>query len=54
LRLKGKGLPGKDPGDLLVVLDIVFPPADSDAAKKIYREMQDELSFDPRSGMRRS
>jgi curved DNA-binding protein len=54
LRLKGKGLPGKDPGDLLVVLDIVFPPADSDAAKKIYREMQDELSFEPRSGMRRS
>ena len=54
LRLKGKGLPGKDPGDLLVILDIVFPPADGDAAKKIYREMQDELSFDPRSGMRRS
>jgi curved DNA-binding protein len=54
LRLKGKGLPGKEPGDLFVVLDIVFPPADSDTAKKIYREMQDELSFDPRSGMRRS
>lgn len=54
LRVKSKGLPGKEPGDLLVVLDIVFPPADSDVARKIYREMQDELSFDPRSGMRRS
>jgi len=54
LRLKGKGLPGKEPGDLFVLLDIVFPPADSDTARRIYQEMQDELSFDPRSGMRRS
>jgi curved DNA-binding protein len=53
MRVKGKGLPGKAPGDLYVILDVIFPPADSDAAKKIYREMQDELSFDPRSGMRR-
>lgn len=54
LRVKGKGLPGKDPGDLYVILDVVFPAATSDKAKKIYREMQEELSFDPRSGMRRS
>ena len=54
LRVKGKGLPGKTPGDLYVVLDVVFPPADSEASRKIYREMQNELSFDPRAGMRRS
>lgn len=54
LRIKGKGLPGRTPGDLYVVLDVVFPPADSEASRKIYREMQNELSFDPRAGMRRS
>lgn len=54
LRVKGKGLPGQTAGDLYVVLDVVFPPADSEAARKIYQEMQNELSFDPRSGMRRA
>jgi len=54
LRVKGKGLPGQIAGDLYVVLDVVFPPADSEAAKKIYQEMQDEFSFDPRSCMRRA
>jgi curved DNA-binding protein len=54
LRVKGKGLPGNTPGDLYVILDVVFPPADSDRAKEIYLEMQEELSFDPRSSMRRS
>jgi len=54
LRVKGKGLPGKTPGDLYVVLDVVFPPVDSEASRRIYREMQNELSFDPRAGMRRS
>lgn len=54
LRLKGKGLPGKNPGDLYVVLNVVFPPADSEAARNIYQEMKDKMSFDPRAGMRRS
>jgi curved DNA-binding protein len=54
LRIKGKGLPGKVPGDLFVILDVLFPPADSEAARKIYRDMQQEFSFDPRSGIRRS
>jgi len=54
LRVRGKGLPGKVPGDLFVILDVVFPPADNDKAREIYQEMQDELFFDPRSAMRRS
>ncbi|MEE4217974.1 MAG: DnaJ C-terminal domain-containing protein [Xanthomonadales bacterium] len=54
LRLKGKGLPGKSPGDLYVVLNVVFPPAHDKTARQIYQEMRDKMSFDPRAGMRRS
>lgn len=53
LRLKGRGIPGKIPGDLYVTLKIVLPPANSDRAKALYRQMADELSFNPRTGMER-
>jgi curved DNA-binding protein len=33
LRLKGRGIPGSTPGDLYVVLQIVLPPADDEAAR---------------------
>lgn len=49
LRLKGRGIPAREPGDLYVVLRIVLPPADSDDAKRFYREMADKLAFDPRA-----
>jgi curved DNA-binding protein len=51
LRLKGRGIPGKSPGDLYVELDITLPPADSEKAKKIYENMRDELAYDPRERM---
>jgi curved DNA-binding protein len=51
LRLKGRGLPGKEPGDMYVVLQVTLPPADSDAAKTLYKQMQDELEFNPRATM---
>jgi curved DNA-binding protein len=51
LRLKGKGLPGKEPGDLYVLLDVQLPPADSDAAKELYKKMSEELPFDPRADL---
>ena len=54
LRLKGKGLPGKETGDLIVVLDIVFPPADDEATRQLYQQMKDTFSFNPRARMRRS
>ncbi len=53
LRLKGRGLPAKPPGDLYVILQIVLPAADSDAAKKIYEQMANELDFDPRKNLMR-
>jgi curved DNA-binding protein len=48
LRLKGRGLPTKTPGDFYVVLQVVLPPANTDQAKAIYRKMQQELDFNPR------
>jgi curved DNA-binding protein len=50
LRLKGRGIPGSTPGDLYVLLQIVLPPAESDAAKTYYREMAEKFgAFDPRA-----
>jgi curved DNA-binding protein len=54
LRVRQKGLPGKEPGDLFVVLDVVFPPASDDKARKLYGQMRDTFSFDARAGMKRS
>lgn len=48
LRLKGRGIPGPEPGDLYVELEVVLPSADSDKARKLYETMARELAFDPR------
>lgn len=49
LRLKGRGLPAKQPGDLYVVLQIALPKADSAAGKALYEKMRDEMNFNPRA-----
>ena len=49
LRLKGRGIPGKTPGDLYTVLQIVLPPADNEKSKKFYQKMAEEFSFNPRA-----
>ncbi len=51
LRLKAKGLGGSKAGDQYVTLQIVTPPADSEAAKRIYKSMAEELDFDPRKDL---
>jgi curved DNA-binding protein len=51
MRLKGRGIPSKDPGDLYVILQIALPPADSEDAKKAYREFEQALDFNPRTGL---
>jgi curved DNA-binding protein len=53
LRLKGRGLPAREPGDLYVVLRVTLPPADTERARALYRRMQEELHFDPRAGLGR-
>ncbi len=49
LRLKGKGIPGKSPGDLYAELSIVVPRADSDAAREAYRAFEKAFDFNPRA-----
>ena len=52
LRLKGRGLPGKTPGDFYFVLQVVLPAADTDAAKKAYENMAATFkAFRPRAGL---
>lgn len=48
LRVRGKGLPGTPPGDLLLELQVVLPPADTPKARQLYETMAHELAFDPR------
>jgi curved DNA-binding protein len=51
LRLKGKGIPCKQPGDFYAVLDVVLPPAESEGAKALYEKMSEEMAFDPRADL---
>ena len=51
LRLKGRGIPAKTPGDLYVVLQVVLPPADDEKSRELYKRMQEEIQFDPRASM---
>jgi curved DNA-binding protein len=51
LRLKGRGIPAKTPGDLYVVLQIILPSVDDDKARKIYQRMREEIEFNPRAAM---
>ena len=49
LRLKGRGIPARAPGDLYVVLQVALPPADSDAGRAAYRDFEQALAFNPRA-----
>ncbi|NEV62010.1 DnaJ C-terminal domain-containing protein [Thiorhodococcus minor] len=49
LRLKGRGLPGSPAGDEIVVLEIAAPPANTEAARELYRKMAEQLPFNPRA-----
>jgi curved DNA-binding protein len=52
LRLKGRGIPAREPGDLYVVLQIVTPAADNAAARKAYQVFSEAFSdFNPRAGL---
>jgi curved DNA-binding protein len=49
LRLKGRGIPSKQAGDLYAVLQIVVPPADSAKATELYEQMARDMKFNPRA-----
>ena len=52
LRLRGRGIPGQgsnEAGDLYLEIRIVLPPANTDAARKIYEDMARDMAFNPRA-----
>ncbi|MHB1075810.1 DnaJ C-terminal domain-containing protein [Thiobacillus sp.] len=50
LRVRGKGIPGEPPGDLLLTIEVMLPPADTPKARAFYEQMAKEFAFDPRQG----
>jgi len=52
LRLKGKGIPAKIPGDLFALIDIVNPPVESENDRKAYQKLADSFNFQPRAYFR--
>ena len=51
LRLAGRGIPGKTPGDFFIVLQIALPPATTDADKASYQSLQQAFDFNPRQAL---
>lgn len=51
MRLQGRGLPGDNPGDQIVTLVIMTPPAKQSDERDFYREMEKTFNWDPRKGM---
>jgi curved DNA-binding protein len=49
LRLKERGIPGKPPGDLYVVLSMTIPPADNASDRDFYETMRKKMPYNPRS-----
>jgi len=49
LRVRGKGIPAEPPGDLLLTLRVVLPPADTPEARELYETMARKLAFDARA-----
>jgi curved DNA-binding protein len=48
MRLRGRGMPGRTPGDQFVTLEIYAPPAETDEQRKFYEQMAKTFDFDPR------
>jgi curved DNA-binding protein len=48
MRLRGRGMPGKTPGDQIVTLEIHAPAADTDAQRKLYEQMSQTFDWNPR------
>jgi curved DNA-binding protein len=51
LRLKGRGIPSRQPGDLYVVLQIVLPPTDTEQQRQAWERMKQAFAFNPRAGL---
>jgi curved DNA-binding protein len=50
MRLKGRGLPGKPPGDAYVQLEVVNPPVESEGERRAFDALAERFqSFNPRA-----
>jgi curved DNA-binding protein len=52
MRLKGKGIPSAEPGDLYVAPSIALPPADTEAHKEAYQAFEKAFDFNPRTHLK--
>ena len=52
LRLRSKGIPSRTPGDLLLDIQVVLPPANSLKARELYETLARVTAFDPRTERR--
>ena len=48
MRLRGRGWPGKTPGDQIVTLEVRVPRASSDEQRALYEQMAESFAFAPR------
>ena len=53
LRLKGRGLSGKNPGDQYVLIKIYTPEPKNDQQRELYRQMAKQIPFNPRKELSR-
>ncbi|MES9964588.1 MAG: DnaJ C-terminal domain-containing protein [Candidatus Sedimenticola sp. 20ELBAFRAG] len=51
LRLKGRGLPGKPPGEQYVILQIRVPDKPDQKTREAYRHLQQSVEFNPRKNI---
>lgn len=51
LRLKGRGLPGKPPGEQYVILQIRVPEKPDEATREAFKRLQESVTFDPRKNL---
>jgi curved DNA-binding protein len=52
MRLKGKGIPSKEAGDLYIVPSIVLPGAETDLQKEAYQALEKAFDFKPRTHLK--
>jgi curved DNA-binding protein len=52
MRLKGKGIPSSEPGDLYAVPSIALPPANTESQKEAYQIFEKAFDFNPRAHLK--
>ncbi len=53
MRLKGRGLPGKNAGDQIITLQIQTPAATEEKVETLYQQLEEATQFNPRSHFER-